>query len=64
MANESYCVSWWGDAPNTARSLEDVTPNCDLLGGQLSMQKRIESEGGIQESTYCASLIFNSLSNL
>ena len=37
MANEIYDVTWWGDAPNTARSLENSYENALILGGQLEM---------------------------
>jgi len=63
MANEIYNVTWWGDVPNTTRSLENSYEDALILGGQLEMQKRIESESGVQESTYCASLKFNEIAN-
>lgn len=63
MANEIYNVTWWGDAPYTARSLEIGYADGVILGGQLEMQSRIESESGVQESTFCASLKFNELAN-
>lgn len=63
MANEIYCKTWWGDAPNTARSM-DVEPNCSILDGQLEMQKRVESESAVQESTFCASRILNGIANI
>jgi len=64
MANEIYDVTWWGDAPNTARSLENSYENALILGGQLEMQKRIESESGTQENTICASNKLHNTANI
>ena len=63
MANEIYNVTWWGDAPWTARSLQLGYEDGVLLGGQLEMQNRVEADGGVQESTFCASLKINELAN-
>ena len=63
MANEIYNVTWWGDAPFTARSLEIGYADGVILGGQLEAQARAESSGYTQESTLCAANKLHELAN-
>ena len=53
MANEIYNRTWWGDAGKTAYSLLYGYGDADLLGGQLTIIQRTESEGGTVENSYC-----------
>lgn len=61
MANEIYCKTWWGDAPNTART---VNGSCDLLQGQFNLVTRVNSESGTVENTFCAAKKLHSIANI
>lgn len=63
MANEIYNSTWWGDASYTARTLLDGYSGGIILGGQLEMQSRVESEGGVLESAICASNELHKIAN-
>lgn len=63
MANEIYNSTWWGDASFTARTLLDGYSDGVVLGGQLEMQSRVESEIAVLESAVCASNELHKIAN-
>lgn len=63
MANEIYNRTWWGDASYTARTLLDGYYEGVVVGGQLEMQSRVETDGGTLEYAYCASDKLHKLAN-